>query len=145
MDDTTFNYVCLNKTQRGEFMMTCTNYLLVYAPLYEAGFKTEGGAASTDYGTGVYTTVSSGPYRISYIEDGALMTLVRNPAWYGWETDQDGAFVSHTVHTVNGEHVLRFNATRKKAERIDPRSLLYTGTIRLYPSTEMTPYSVLEN
>lgn len=112
VDDTTFNYVCLNKTQRGEFMMTCTNYLLVYAPLYEAGVKTEGGAASTDYGTGVYTTVSSGPYRISYIEDGALMTLVRNPAWYGWETDQDGAFVSHTVHTVNGEHVLRFNATR---------------------------------
>ena len=74
---------------------------LVYPPLWEAcktGFDQDGKQVdpvspaavtiSTNYGTSLDTTMSYGPYRLTYFELDKQITLERNEKWYGYRDDR---------------------------------------------------------
>lgn len=62
----------------------CTNFFLVYAPLYEKLIKTDGGVYTNSYGTSVDTFVGYGPYKLTSYTEGAEIILERNLNWHGY-------------------------------------------------------------
>lgn len=77
----------------GFYLMTygmSTNYL-VKTDLYDANLKeTEspsGSVWSSTYGTGMDTSVSYGPYKMSEFQADKLMHFTKNENWWGWNSD----------------------------------------------------------
>lgn len=111
VDDYTVRYVCQTYLSRDYFLTSGTSNFLVYEDLYEAGKDTTGKLVTTDYGTRVENTMSCGPYRLDYMQDGKQMVFVQNENWYGYEKQADGSLVSTTPYEVDGEHIQRYQAT----------------------------------
>lgn len=57
---------------------------LVYEPLYEELKVFTDGKYSTTYGTTQETTMSYGPYKLTYFELDKQLTFERNESWYGY-------------------------------------------------------------
>ena len=104
VDELTFNYVCAGAVTMNELLAAFTNSWLVYLPYFEEGGE--------DYCTGLSTTLSFGPYRLSSVKPGESVTLSRNPYWYGWRTAEDGSPCAYTERLVDGEHISMFSTTR---------------------------------
>ena len=71
------------------YSMTSVSTVLVKADLYDANLKCETGASgeeiwSSTYNTSVETTVSFGPYKMSYFQTDKAMHFVRNENWWGY-------------------------------------------------------------
>ncbi len=62
----------------------CTNFFLVYAPLYEQLIKMDGGVYTNSYGTDVDKFVGYGPYKLTGYTEGAELILERNLEWHGY-------------------------------------------------------------
>ena len=74
----------------------CTNFFLVYAPLYEKCISIKDGVYSNSYGTSVDTFVGFGPYKLTKYVEGSQILLERNLTWRGY---QDGEYVKGTYQT----------------------------------------------
>lgn len=75
----------------------CTNFFLVYAPLYESLINvTEDGVYTNSYGTSVDTFVGFGPYKLTSYIDGSAITLERNTGWRGYS---DADYIPGTYQT----------------------------------------------
>ena len=113
VDDYTIRYVYESGM---DYNMTLYHFAntpwLVYEPLYEAGKDTTGKLVTTNYNSSVETSASYGPYMLESIQQDKQMVFVRNPNWWGWETDADGNLVSYTNFEVDGEKRQQYKTTR---------------------------------
>ena len=119
VDDYTIRYVTQNAIPRDYFLTACTSNWLVYAPYYEAGKDTSGRLVTTNYGTGLNTTMSCGPYRLQSLQTDKQVVFVQNENWYGWQ-EQDGQLVSYTDFLVDGQVRQQFQTTRIILDVMDP-------------------------
>jgi len=62
----------------------CTNFFLVYAPLYESLITYDNGVYNNTYGTSIDTYVGFGPYKLTQYVEGASIVLERNLNWFGY-------------------------------------------------------------
>ncbi len=77
----------------GFYLMTyamSTSYL-VKTDLYDKSLSSSETAAgkvwTSTYGTGMDTSVSYGPYKVSEYQSGKLMHFTKNENWWGWKSD----------------------------------------------------------
>lgn len=77
----------------------CTNFFLVYAPLYESLITDSQGVYANTYGTSVDTFVGYGPYKLVSYTEGAEIILERNPHWYGYTAEDyvEGSYMTDRV------------------------------------------------
>ncbi len=112
VDDYTIRYVMQTQIDYYYALTSFTSTWLVYEDLYEAGKDTTGTLVTTDYGTGIETTMSYGPYKLESFQEEKQMVFVQNENWYGWEQGEDGTLVSYTNYLVNGETQQRYRTTK---------------------------------
>lgn len=112
VDDYTIRYVTQNYIDRDYFLTACTSNWLVYAPYYEGGKDTTGKLVTTNYGTGLNTTMSYGPYKLASLQADKQAVFVQNENWYGWERQEDGTLVSYTNVPVDGLIRQQYQTTR---------------------------------
>ncbi len=112
VDDYTIRYVNQTYIDINYFLTSCTSTWLVYEELYEAGKDTSGTLVTTNYGTSPETTMAYGPYMIESMQADKQIVFVQNPAWYGWEEQEDGSLLSFTNFDVDGEKKQQYQTTR---------------------------------
>ncbi len=90
--DNELTFVYANALE-GFYLMTYgmgTQYL-VKTDLYDANLKetesASGSVWSSTYGTGMDTSVSYGPYKMSEFQADKLMHFTKNENWWGWDSD----------------------------------------------------------
>ncbi len=90
--DNELTFVYANALE-GFYLMTygmSTQYL-VKSDLYDANLKetesASGSVWSSTYGTGMDTSVSYGPYKMSEFQADKLMHFTKNENWWGWDSD----------------------------------------------------------
>ena len=90
--DNELTFVYANALE-GFYLMTYgmgTQYL-VKSDLYDANLKeiesASGSVWSSTYGTGIDTSVSYGPYKLSEFQADKLMHFTKNENWWGWNSD----------------------------------------------------------
>lgn len=90
--DNELTFVYANALE-GFYLMTYgmgTQYL-VKSDLYDANLKeiesASGSVWSSTYGTGMDTSVSYGPYKMSEFQADKLMHFTKNENWWGWDSD----------------------------------------------------------
>lgn len=66
----------------------CTDFFLVYAPLYKSLIKESNGVYSNTYGTSVDTFVGYGPYKLTGYTEGSSIILEKNDKWHGFSKDE---------------------------------------------------------
>ncbi|RKJ22027.1 hypothetical protein D7X48_00065 [bacterium D16-50] len=124
--DNELTFVYANALE-GFYLMTygmSTQYL-VKSDLYDANLKetesASGSVWSSTYGTGMDTSVSYGPYKMSEFQADKLMHFVRNENWWGWDSDvytyvdpEDGnTYQMYQTTDVDIQYV-KESATRKQ-------------------------------
>lgn len=90
--DNELTFVYANALE-GFYLMTYgmgTNYL-VKTDLYDANLKetesASGSVWSSTYGTGMDSSVSYGPYKMSEFQSDKLIHFTKNENWWGWDSD----------------------------------------------------------
>ena len=85
-DDNTL-VVALKNAMEDNFYLRyelCTNFFLVYAPLYESLISDESDVYANTYATSVNTFVGYGPYKLTTYVGGSTIVLERNLNWHGY-------------------------------------------------------------
>ena len=108
VDDYTIRYVCENAYDYYYFLTSMTSNWIVYEELYESTKDTTGELVTSKYGSSTETTMSYGPYKLDYLQEGKQMVLVQNENWYDYEKQEDGSLLSMTDFLVDGEHVQQY-------------------------------------
>ncbi len=98
-----------------------TSNWLVYEPYYEACKKETNGTFTTNYNTGVETTMSYGPYKLTSYQTDKALRLEKNEKWYGY-TDElhkyqdptDGQVYRMYMTEVIDTQVINEPATQKQ-------------------------------
>lgn len=103
VDDHTLRYVTREETSLQEFLTACTESFLVHPGLYDAC------AEKDSYGTDRESILSYGPYKLERW-DSSGVALIRNEAWYDWQTDAQGELVSFA--NVTGAPLAQYATTR---------------------------------
>ena len=77
----------------------CTNFFLVYAPLYESLITYDNGVYGNTYGTSVDTYVGYGPYKLTQYTEGAQIVLERNLEWHGYTPEDyvEGTYMTDRI------------------------------------------------
>ena len=129
----------------------CTNFFLVYAPLYESLITDSQGVYANTYGTSVDTYVGYGPYKLTSYTEGAEIILERNPYWYGYTAEDyiEGTYMTdRVVYNVVTEDATRremFLKGELESYGLQPEDMAdYLGSDYTYfTDTESTWYMVM--
>lgn len=121
-DDYTLVFITENPVLDGDFYVPyyLTSTYLVYEPLWEACktyLDAEGNrvdaddpdvaTVTTDYSTSLATSMSYGPYKLTYFEQDKSITLERNTLWYGYS---------------DGKHFGQYQADRIRCQILSDQS-----------------------
>lgn len=92
-DDHTLLYACRGECSRYDLLTALSESFLVHPGLHEK--------AGENYGTGMETTLSCGPYRLESRTESQLV-LVRNPSYWEYQKNSDGSLSSVSLFEVDG-------------------------------------------
>ena len=107
--------IVLSKSLSGfQLLYSLTSTWLVEPELYDACLRESNGVWTSTYNTDVDTTLSYGPYRITYYQTDKAMRYERNPEWYGWT---DGRHVYQDP--VSGEVHDMYQTTRVEVQKVE--------------------------
>ncbi len=112
VDDYTIRYVTESQIDYNYFLTSCVSSWLVYEDLYEAGKDTTGALVTTNYGTSMDTTMSSGPYKLQSLQDGKQMVMVQNENYYAYKKTESGYLYSMTDYEVDGKSVQQYQTNK---------------------------------
>ncbi len=126
IDDYTIDLILEKPMEEPAFYMPyhLSSNWLVYKPMYEelkvftaadgseAASEEEAASVTSKYMKDVETSISYGPYKITYFELDKQISYERNPEWYGYRDGKHyGIYQTDKVSvTVLGEHKTQLNA-----------------------------------
>lgn len=86
VDDYTIDFIVDNPIEQPEYYVpyNLSSTYLVKQDLYEATISEENGLKTSKYGTDLANTCSYGPYKLSFFQNDAGFTFVRNDDWHGY-------------------------------------------------------------
>lgn len=108
-------FVYNNPVENPEYNVPYNDFgsYLVYEPLWEScktyfnangdrvnADSTDVATITTNYGTSVDTTISFGPYKLTYFELDKQFTLERNDAWFGYNDGEHAGWYQMDVYSV---------------------------------------------
>ena len=83
----------LGKSLKGfQLLYNLTSNWIVYEPYYEANKKEVGSTVVSSYNTSVESTMSYGPYKMTFYQADSEIRFEKNEKWYGW-TDGKHTYV----------------------------------------------------
>ena len=110
--------IVLSKSLSGfQLLYSLTSTWLVEPELYDACLRESNGVWTSTYNTSVDTTLSYGPYRITYYQTDKAMRYERNPEWYGWT---DGRHVYEDP--ISGEVLDMYQTTAVDVQKVEEAS-----------------------
>ena len=145
VDDYTLVLVIENELANPEFYLPyyLSSWALVNEELYESCWvENPDGTKTNNYMTSLDTSISFGPYRLSYFEADKQITFTRNPNWYGYtDGKHEGQFqtdkISCQVITEHKTALLAFLAGEIDGVGMDAEDMeVYGGSKYLLYSPE---------
>lgn len=112
VDDYTIRYVTQAKIDLNYFLNACSSNWLVHKDLYEKGKDTSGKLVTTNYGTGMDTTMSYGPYKMTSLQDGKQVVFEQNENYYEYEKKEDGTLYAESDYLVDDKNVQIYQTTK---------------------------------
>ncbi|MBP5209497.1 MAG: hypothetical protein J6125_01410 [Clostridia bacterium] len=123
--------IILDKELIGFYIKYTIGLPLVYQPLFDSLKKQDPttGAWSTTSGTSAETTVSFGPYKMTYYKDDSEIDFVKNENWFGY-MDKYAATYGEFQRQIDGKTVKQYQTTNivyKKAADISTREMMFNA------------------